>query len=277
MPNHVTNRLTLSGPGAHAFMMTMINRHGMFDFHRIAPIPKALNIPSSSSVERLASLISKQQPRGMFGGEGVTDFDLAIAEMKEQLGPQYPSVLKDARQYLRNIEVYGYPTWYEANNALWGTKWNAYSEFFPEVPSLCSPRERVIILPNGSRRRQVLNEGYAKRQRRKQLKAAKVTQVVFDTAWSTPEGIWNHMMAKMPEGVIANVMYADEDLGSNCGEFSFRRGELLEEDHAPSWSEMDAMERRKWRGFAFHVCYGEYADPGEHDMDENYEYVEDEE
>lgn len=29
-------------------------------------------------------------------------------------------------QYLRNIVVHGYPTWYEWANAYWGTKWNAW-------------------------------------------------------------------------------------------------------------------------------------------------------
>lgn len=46
----------------------------------------------------------------------------------------------------------------------------------------------------------------------------------FDTAWSTPEPIIKAMSKKF--GTKIRVRYADEDLGSNCGEYEYTNGRL---------------------------------------------------
>lgn len=53
--------------------------------------------------------------------------------------------------------------------------------------------------------------------------------IEFQTAWSTPEPIIHKLSKRFPEFEIY-VEYADEDIGSNCGTYSYKGGELLEEE-----------------------------------------------
>nr|WP_306804338.1 hypothetical protein [Providencia sp. PROV145] len=56
-----------------------------------------------------------------------------------------------------------------------------------------------------------------------------------------------------------------------------KNGVLLEIDVAPMWRNQTEEEHIKWRAFAFHLNYGDDADPKDFDMNDNYEYVEDDE
>ena len=47
--------------------------------------------------------------------------------------------------------------------------------------------------------------------------------VTFETAWSAPYPIYEELAKKFP-GVDIDVDYADEDLGSNCGQITCRDG-----------------------------------------------------
>jgi hypothetical protein len=50
----------------------------------------------------------------------------------------------------------------------------------------------------------------------------------IQTAWSCPYPIFEALSEKFPDAEIS-VQYADEDTGSNVGEFTFQGGELIEE------------------------------------------------
>tara|TARA_S200000501_G_scaffold373771_1_gene421727 strand:- start:2164 stop:2799 length:636 start_codon:yes stop_codon:yes gene_type:complete len=43
--------------------------------------------------------------------------------------------------------------------------------------------------------------------------------IEFDTAWATPEPIWRALAEQHPN-VMFTIQYADEDIGSNCGELT---------------------------------------------------------
>ena len=49
--------------------------------------------------------------------------------------------------------------------------------------------------------------------------------LVFETAWSVPEPVLVKLSEMFPE-VVLHVVYADEDIGSNSGEFELRNGVL---------------------------------------------------
>lgn len=49
--------------------------------------------------------------------------------------------------------------------------------------------------------------------------------VEFDTAWATPEPLIKALSEKYHTTV--SVCYADEDLGSNCGEYEYKDGEKV--------------------------------------------------
>lgn len=57
----------------------------------------------------------------------------------------------------------------------------------------------------------------------------------FDTAWSHPLPIILEMSKQNPE-VTFEVMYADEDWGSNCAEYTAKAGEILSENVPESQS-----------------------------------------
>lgn len=81
--------------------------------------------------------------------------------------------------------------WYSWNPANWGTKWNAYDYSVEPAPGdLC--------------------------------------RVQFDTAWSHPVPVIAALAAKFPDEII-EVVYADEDLGSNCGRYKIKGDETFDE------------------------------------------------
>lgn len=74
----------------------------------------------------------------------------------------------------------------------------------------------------------------------------------FDTAWSTPVPVFKALSAMHPTEEIS-VVFADEDIGSNCGTLKLKAGELVEQECAGSWGEMSKDDQAKWRAFAMEV------------------------
>jgi hypothetical protein len=74
----------------------------------------------------------------------------------------------------------------------------------------------------------------------------------FDTAWSCPEPVFVALSKKFPDDAI-EITYADEDIGSNCGTFTLKAGEIVASDIAPSWRDMTDEQKAKWRAFAYEV------------------------
>lgn len=57
---------------------------------------------------------------------------------------------------------------------------------------------------------------------------------------------------RFPDDTIT-ITYADEDIGSNCGTFSLKGGEVIEQDIAPAWRDMSDEDKQKWKAFAYQV------------------------
>ena len=74
----------------------------------------------------------------------------------------------------------------------------------------------------------------------------------FDTAWACPTGVLVEVSKRFPDDVI-EVIFADEDIGSNCGKFKLKAGEVFDDEVSPGWSEMDEEQRAKWSAFALEV------------------------
>lgn len=107
-----------------------------------------------------------------------------------------PDGLKDTVAPFRGTEEesaalkkeYGYDNWYQWRCTMWGTKWNSYEVYWEDE-----------IHPIGSTYK---------------------TGVQFDTAWSTPAPIIEALAKAYPD-VTIRVCYADEDIGSNFGEYMY--------------------------------------------------------
>lgn len=92
--------------------------------------------------------------------------------------------------------------WYEWSINNWGTKWNAY--------------------------------GYDKN-----ADYSKNENLYFQTAWSAPHPILQKLSQLYPD-IAFEHEWADEDIGQNCGRYSYQGGERIEE-YVPE-SEKDAIE-----------------------------------
>lgn len=74
----------------------------------------------------------------------------------------------------------------------------------------------------------------------------------FETAWSCPDNILIELSKRFPEDFIY-VVFADEDIGSNCGKFTLKNGIMIDKEIAPDRCDMDAEQEEKWTTFAYEV------------------------
>lgn len=74
----------------------------------------------------------------------------------------------------------------------------------------------------------------------------------FDTAWNAPVPVFKALSALHPNEEIT-VVFADEDIGSNCGTLKLKGGDLVEQDCAGPWNKMTEAQQDKWRVFAREV------------------------
>lgn len=69
--------------------------------------------------------------------------------------------------------------------------------------------------------------------------------ILFQTAWSMPEKVIAKLSTLMPDTII-EVKYADEDIGSNCGEYTIKNGEILSERTFATDEEARAFANEIW-------------------------------
>lgn len=208
MPNWVKNVATFEGNANDiaALLSAVRSEDSDFDFDKLLPMPKSLNVTDGSDMVRsiiyyLARLdkdearetFSKIKDRAMFRDDPYVEkfltlphdklikesksWDINLYDSDKKLGITNPFELGST--YVNNIIEYGAPTWYDWRCRFWGTKWNA-SDVVVEQES----DEKVVI--------------------------------TLETAWSHPLPVFVFLAMSFPD-IKINLKYADEDLGSNCG------------------------------------------------------------
>lgn len=239
MPNHVSNFVSFKDTPIELqkkIIKENFNKQNEFDFNKIIPMPKELDIEESSDTEMGMVIVSNDLKHCSY---------LTIEELKnrfeQRTKEQQEKILSLGKQALSNIEKYGCKSWYDFACDKWGTKWNAYSSYIENV-SNNNFEESLMNLRND-------------------------ITFSFQTAWSTPLPIFEALSKKYPEATFY-IEYADEDMGNNCGYFEIKNGEALDYNN----DKTDSSEN--WNEFAFHLLYGEDADREEHGFDSNYEYSE---
>lgn len=115
--------------------------------------------------------------------------------------------------FMQNYRECGYLHSMDFARDKWGTKWNAYDQVVD-----------VEFYHNAK----------------------------FDTAWSCPVPVLVELSKKFPEDEIT-VVYADEDIGSNCGTFILKNGDSIYGDIAISYRHQTDEELIKWKSFAYDV------------------------
>ncbi len=215
MPNWVTNKIQ----AASHVISAMLNADGNVDFSTAAPFPGPCGADWSGislDAEEAAEIVC---------GVPVDEHPLLAAmqnanrirfDIKKLSGSSFEQFVG----MVRNWRACGYLHPMDFARKVWGTKWNACD----------SSVELDVFQVNG------LSFGACK----------------FDTAWSCPKGVLEKISERFPHEVIT-VTYADEDIGSNCGTYTLKAGQVIESDIAPSWSDMDAAQKEKWKAFAYDV------------------------
>jgi hypothetical protein len=217
MPNWVTNRVSISGKHADvdAALAKLVNAEGAVDFNIAVPMPDTLDIPSGTETDVGLWLIGGEDKYG-HSSRHAHDFanipfrkteeeradalvDLLLerparsqadmtAALNEVNGPsktraELLELLKDhdcvkhARMYVENVKLYGCGDWYDWCCRYWGTKWNA-----------CSSKPVYITAVTKNTRR---------------------ANVIFDTAWCSPDPVLRAIVAAVP-GVVIKNRWRDE-------------------------------------------------------------------
>jgi len=172
-----------------------------------------------SQIQKLLSRIK--------GAETVIDFNNIIPMPMELRGTSSPARIVSENEYTGKenhpgigrgitekmskdfIKRFGHNDWYGWANANWGTKWGAYDTSVDEAVQV---------------------EG----------KNKKSVTIRFQTAWSSGVHVINYLAHQFPE-VDFFLSYADEDCGSNTGQYWWNEGKLSNEN-LPKNGSNEAME-----------------------------------
>lgn len=234
MPNHVTNIIKVVDLGSHSeaeLRANLLNEQGQVDFNSICRSPAILK----GLVPDCDTVDRAKCALGLMsfdGPEFMKDIQLSNI-IKTITTPAAPEKKEMLLQCIQAGIECGYVYWHDWNRENWGTKWNAYGQ--PE-------------------------DGYP----------IGTTEFKFETAWSHPSALMQSLSKRLP-GATFHISYADEDMGSNCGEYFIKAGEIERSDIAPAWSEMSPEERKKYLRFAFVILHpGD--DPAKHGFDAEFNY-----
>ena len=105
----------LKAPGLTKLPVFGENEDGakIFDSNTIITMPPELDIPAGGDENKAIDAAIKRVRLYKLG-----------ARTRERR--QATELEKKGLKYLRNIILYGYSSWYDWRNAMWGTKWNSY-------------------------------------------------------------------------------------------------------------------------------------------------------
>lgn len=189
-----------------------IDKNGTFDFNRLIPMPKSLNIEAGSTEthsievyltmvnpstrkygnvkkmdeEKFVSILKRLNRSISWGGLYNTALDDVSMESCKTIHLGKKNAYQLGKQAVNNLIKYGYTDWYDWCIANWGTKWNAYDFYRYDF------------------------------------------DFEFNTAWSAPHPVIEKLAKKFPKCRFIHK-WADEDIGNNCGEREYCDGEVVSE------------------------------------------------
>lgn len=204
MPNHITNQITFGSDSAAlaAFQQMAHDMRmegeplGSFDFNKLLPMPKELNMEAGSRTDRGLKLVREyhqalaeleRQKPGLPPAEYALSLHRCEDEYREKRLAD-PATWALGEQAYSNVQRFGCPTWYEWCKRNWGAKWNAYG-----FPALGKDSDTMEFL----------------------------------TAWDSVPKIVTLLSRKYPEQTIT-YRWADEDISYNVGEMTLKGGEVID-------------------------------------------------
>lgn len=220
MPNHVENHISLQGDEQKIREMLEAIQNdefgvGTIDFNKIIPMPESLNIEAGSRTDNGLKAYRDFIEVYTFG-RSAKDALKALKDIPVQSEEAFLRQRTDIRRdewelgktAWHNIQQYGDPTWYEWAIKHWDTKWNAY--------------------------------GYDQEQ-----DYSSGNTISFQTAWNAPHPVIEKLAENYPE-VSFEHEWADEDIGHNCGRYSYHAGKRTEEYFPETDKEAIEFACRAW-------------------------------
>lgn len=136
MPNHVINTIYIKKGNAQEFLerikplVVEDQEEAIIDFNRIIPMPD--------------ELVSTSKPPKIVSQEDYNNYEPTEMDKKLRLGK--PITKKIQEELISN---YGADNWYDWSVVNWGTKWNAYTQYFLDAHNFSfdtawSPPEGII-------------------------------------------------------------------------------------------------------------------------------------
>lgn len=216
MPNHIQNRLTVTGNKkeiSELFNSIKSKKEDgeeiQIDFNKIVPMPEGMDVSPHSGIETWVEICTGQldfnsiftnlpdSPSNLFknGDYSILSRRMAANTAMEHLTGKRQGNVKDFSdedfdmfiQCLKNYRKHGFHSWYNWSIKNWSTKWNAYGQ-------------------NDKRNSD--------------------NSIYFETAWSSPIELIQKLSSRFPE-LTLQLDYADEDSGSNTGIITFKNGEAI--------------------------------------------------
>lgn len=204
LPNHITNQITFgTEPAALKAFQKMLRDVqmegqplGSFDFNKLLPMPKELNIESSSRTAQGLELVREYQNtldslrrrKPFLSPVYYAEILQKHEELHRKKRQDNPEIWALGEKAYSNLQRFGSSTWYEWCQQNWGTKWNAYQP--------CPLRENSDTM-------------------------------VFYTAWNSIPRLIEILSERYPEQTVS-YRWADEDIGHNVGEFSMKAGKIID-------------------------------------------------
>lgn len=207
MPNYIMNRLNFCGDKTQIRKMLETIQYdnlgiGSIDFNKIIPMPESLMIECGSRTTKGLKMYRQfieSYTHGLTAENALEAIKHIPVESEEKFIAQHPDIINEKEVWefgkaaWQNIQQYGVPTWYEWSVRNWGTKWNAVGY---EDNSLFG-----YDCEDGIR---------------------------FETANSAPHAVIDKLAKEYPNIGFFHA-WADEDIGSNCGELTYINGTVVEE------------------------------------------------
>ncbi len=192
MPNYVRNKLDFVGDVAQIekLMETVQGEDTLFDFNKIIPMPKELEIDESTEMHRGLEAYKLFLVDNML----VFPETATLADIPKELEKDYckkNQISKRAwnlgKAAYRNLRKFGFATWYKWCTETWGSKWNAMD--------ICKSTNSIS----------------------------------FNTAWSRVMPIITQLSRMFPD-ITITYSWADEDTGCNAGIAKFANGQLIHDE-----------------------------------------------
>lgn len=119
MPNYIRNRITIKGNEKQVLDFVK-GDESVFDFNKIIPMPKELDIAETSLGDDGAKYLLLKASSSFMSKREIDELEKRLKERN-----QFDEAIELGRKYLSNIAAYGQKTWYGWSSENWGTKWNA--------------------------------------------------------------------------------------------------------------------------------------------------------